>query len=46
MGVVEGGGAAGEGRWGRWSSMRGHIGAIRSLSIVIENTMNEYFAAD
>jgi len=40
------GGAAGEGRWGRWSFLRGHISAIGGLSMVVDNTMNGYFAAD
>jgi len=45
MGVIDGGGLRG-GCWGRWSFLQGHIGAIGGLSVVIENTVNEYFAAD
>ena len=45
MGVVEGiggGGIVGEVRRGGWSLMRGHIGAIGSLSMVVESTMYTY----
>ena len=40
MGVVEGGG-----RWEWGSLMWGRIGTIGSLSVVIKNTVNVYFAA-